>query len=93
MGIRARMPLLSALRELGRIERTIFTLKWLQEPALRWRVSAGLNKGEAGNALAPAPFSFIASARSGIGRLKINATGPAASIWLHSTGSKGSTKQ
>jgi TnpA family transposase len=36
-----------ALRELGRIERTIFTLKWLQEPTLRRRVSAGLNKGEA----------------------------------------------
>jgi len=46
-----------ALRELGRIERTIFTLKWLQEPALRRRVSAGLNKGEARNALARAIFS------------------------------------
>jgi hypothetical protein len=45
-----------ALRELGRIERTIFTLKWLQEPALRRRVSAGLNKGEARNALARAIF-------------------------------------
>jgi TnpA family transposase len=45
-----------ALRELGRIERTIFTLKWLQEPALRRRVSAGLNKGEARNVLARAIF-------------------------------------
>jgi TnpA family transposase len=45
-----------ALREIGRIERTIFTLKWLQEPALRRRVSAGLNKGEARNALARAIF-------------------------------------
>lgn len=44
------------LRELGRIERTLFTLKWLQDPALRRRVSAGLNKGEARNSLARAVF-------------------------------------
>ncbi len=46
------------LRELGRIERTLFTLKWLQEPALRRRVSAGLNKGEARNSLARAVFFY-----------------------------------
>jgi TnpA family transposase len=45
-----------ALRELGRIERTLFTLEWLQNPALRRRVNAGLNKGEAKNALARAVF-------------------------------------
>jgi hypothetical protein len=45
-----------ALRELGWIERTIFRLKWLQEPALRRRVSAALNKGEARNALTRAIF-------------------------------------
>ena len=33
-----------ALRELGRIERTLFMLEWLQNPALRRRVHAGLNK-------------------------------------------------
>jgi TnpA family transposase len=44
------------LREIGRIERTLFTLKWLQDPALRRRVTAGLNKGEARNALARAVF-------------------------------------
>jgi TnpA family transposase len=43
-----------ALRELGRIERTLFTLNWLQDPALRRRVTAGLNKGEACHALARA---------------------------------------
>jgi TnpA family transposase len=43
-----------ALRELGRIERTLFTLDWLQDPALRRRVTAGLNKGEACHALAHA---------------------------------------
>jgi TnpA family transposase len=34
-----------ALRELGRIERTLFMLQWLRDPALRQRVTAGLNKG------------------------------------------------
>ncbi|MGH2352734.1 MAG: Tn3 family transposase [Chloroflexota bacterium] len=43
-----------ALRELGRVERTLFTLEWLQSPELRRRVTVGLNKGEAKNALARA---------------------------------------
>jgi TnpA family transposase len=34
-----------ALRELGRLERTLFTLQWLQSPELRQRVQLGLNKG------------------------------------------------
>lgn len=45
-----------ALRELGRIERTLFTLEWLQNVELRRRVHVGLNKGEARNALARAVF-------------------------------------
>ena len=45
-----------ALRELGRIERTLFILDWLQSVELRRRVHAGLNKGEACNALARAVF-------------------------------------
>jgi len=45
-----------ALRELGRIERTLFTLDWLQHVELRRRVHAGLNKGEARNALSRAVF-------------------------------------
>ncbi len=45
-----------ALRALGRIERTLFTLQWLSDPALRQRSHAGLNKGEAGNALRRAVF-------------------------------------
>ncbi|GKQ44696.1 hypothetical protein PSTH1771_08570 [Pseudomonas syringae pv. theae] len=44
------------LRELGRIERTLFILDWLQSVELRRRVHAGLNKGEARNALARAVF-------------------------------------
>ena len=45
-----------ALRELGRIERSLFMLDWLQNVELRRRVNAGLNKGEARNALARAVF-------------------------------------
>jgi hypothetical protein len=39
------------LRALGRIDRPRFTLQWLSDPALRQRGHAGLNKGEASNAL------------------------------------------
>lgn len=45
-----------ALRELGRIERTLFALDWMQNVELRRRVQVGLNKGEARNALARAVF-------------------------------------
>lgn len=47
-----------ALRELGRIERTLFTLDWLQDLELRRRTHAGLNKGEARNALARSVFFY-----------------------------------
>jgi len=40
-----------ALREIGRIERSLFTLEWLQDPELRRRVTIGLNKGEAHHTL------------------------------------------
>ena len=45
-----------ALRELGRIERSLFALDWMQHVELRRRVQVGLNKGEARNALARAVF-------------------------------------
>ena len=40
-----------ALRELGRIERTIYMLKWYIDPNFRRHVTAELNKGEARNGL------------------------------------------
>ena len=40
----------------GRIKRTLFMLDWLDNPELRRRTSANLNKGEARNALARAVF-------------------------------------
>ena len=51
---RTRSPRRS--REIGRLERTLFTLDWISDPALRRRTNAGLNKGEARNALARAVF-------------------------------------
>lgn len=59
-----------ALREMGRIERTLFILDWPQSVELRRRVHTGLNKGKARNALAksspirrsPAPTAAIAVA-------------------------------
>jgi TnpA family transposase len=48
--------LASALRELGRLERTLFTLDWIEDPNLRRDASRELNKGEARNSLARAVF-------------------------------------
>ena len=46
----------AALREIGRIERTLFMIEWYSSPELRDRCRAGLNKGEAGNKLTRAVF-------------------------------------
>ena len=46
--------LAAALREIGRIERTLFTLRWFEDADLRRTVTAELNKGEARNSLARA---------------------------------------
>jgi TnpA family transposase len=48
--------LAKALREIGRVERTLFTLDWIKNPDLRRRAHLGLNKGEARNALARAIY-------------------------------------
>jgi TnpA family transposase len=51
---RQQNSLAAAMREIGRIERTIFTLRWFEDPDLRKLVTAELNKGEARNTLARA---------------------------------------
>jgi TnpA family transposase len=51
---RQQNSLAAALREVGRVERTLFTLRWFEDPALRKQVTAELNKGEARNTLARA---------------------------------------
>src|SRR5215210_5222360 len=43
-----------ALREIGRVERTLYALDWLEHPSLRRQATAELNKGESRNALARA---------------------------------------
>jgi TnpA family transposase len=45
-----------ALRELGRLERTLFMIEWYSDSALRRRCQAGLNKGEAAHKLKRAVF-------------------------------------
>jgi TnpA family transposase len=47
-----------ALQELGRIERTLFMLDWLESPDLRRACHAGLNKGEQRHALAQVICTF-----------------------------------
>lgn len=46
----------AALRELGRLERTLFTLDWINDPVLRHETGQELNKGESRNSLARAVF-------------------------------------
>ena len=46
----------AALRELGRLERTLFTLDWINDPELRRATGQELNKGESRNSLARAVF-------------------------------------
>ena len=46
-----------ALGEVGRIERTLFTLDWLESSSQRRACQAGLNKGEARHALAQAVYA------------------------------------
>ncbi len=47
-----------ALQELGRIERTLFMLDWLESPELRRRCHAGLNKSEQRHFLAQVICTF-----------------------------------
>jgi TnpA family transposase len=47
-----------ALQELGRIERTLFMLDWLESPPLRQLCQAGLNKSEQRHALAQVICTF-----------------------------------
>ncbi|MDF0546635.1 Tn3 family transposase, partial [Sphingobium sp. H39-3-25] len=50
----AKIAAWGRLGQVGRIERTLFTLRWFDDPALRRTVTAELNKGEARNSLARA---------------------------------------
>ena len=43
--------LATALREIGRVERTLFMIEWVLDPHMRRRAHVGLNKGESHHAL------------------------------------------
>ena len=43
--------LAAALREIGRVERTLFIIDWVLDPDMRRRAHIGLNKGESHHAL------------------------------------------
>src|SRR3546814_14240933 len=43
---------------IGRVERTLFTLDWIEQPEQRRRATRELNKGEAENALKRAIFCY-----------------------------------
>ncbi len=68
-----------ALRELGRLERSLFTLQYLKDIELRLRIDAGLNKGEARNALGRAVF-FNRLGNSVTGRMTTSAIARAGRI-------------
>lgn len=51
--------LATALREMGRIEKTIFILNYILDESLRRKIQKGLNKGEAMNGLARAGESCL----------------------------------
>jgi TnpA family transposase len=65
-----------ALREIGRVERTLFTLDWIESPEQRRRATRELNKGEAENALKRAfagslgPMAFARSLFHRVGRIR-----------------------
>ena len=46
-----RNDLAAALREVGRVERTLFMIDWALDPAMQRRAQVGLNKGESHHAL------------------------------------------
>lgn len=47
-----------ALQEIGKIERTLFMLDWLENPELRRRCHAGLNNSEQRHVLTQAIYTF-----------------------------------
>jgi TnpA family transposase len=68
----------TALREVGRIERSLFMQEWMKEPELRRRVLVGLNKVETRNALAR-PVSSTGRTTCVTAASRISATAPVSS--------------
>ena len=53
----SRTGSISALGEIGRIERSLFMLDWIENPRLRMECEAGLSKSETRHSLAKAVFA------------------------------------
>lgn len=77
-GYSRQNPVARALREIGRVERTLFMLDWLDDADLRRRTNANLNKGEARNALA-GPSSSTGLANCATAPSRTSGTAPPAS--------------
>ncbi|EHK53324.1 transposase Tn3 family protein [Mesorhizobium alhagi CCNWXJ12-2] len=71
--------LAKALRELGRIERSLFMIEWYSSPVLRRRCQAGLNKARQRTNL-NAQSSSMSVANSATGRSKVRHSAHRASI-------------
>lgn len=65
-----------ALRELGKLERTLFTLQWLQDPELRRRTTSASIRASNKMRFA-APYSLTDSAKSATAPLRTSAIAPA----------------
>lgn len=74
------------------LERTLFTFGWIEDPSLRRRVNAGLNKGKARNSLARAVF-FNRLGESETVLLKTDATVPEPTTDTPSPGSLHQTEK
>ena len=67
-----------ALREVGRIERTLHTLDWLERPALRRQATVALNKGRVPQRARPCRLLPPARTPGATEPPKRSSTGPAA---------------
>jgi TnpA family transposase len=77
--------LAAALREVCRIERSLFMIDWTTDPGMRRRVQVGLNKGEAHHALKRA-ITFTSAASCGTEPRRGSTTGsPASTCWPRSS--------
>ncbi len=73
--------LAKALRELGRLERTLFMIEWYSSPTLRRRCQAGLTRARPlTNSSAPSSFTNAAKSATVLSTAKLSAH-PASTLW------------
>ncbi len=74
MPMRSHNQTAVALREVGRVERTLFITEWILDTDMQRRAQIGLNKGEAHHAL-KTPCALDAKGKSAIEPRKVSITG------------------